>query len=217
MAFKFGPFTLNQEQRQLARGTQPVHLSRKAFDLLTLLIRRRPAALAKDEIHNSLWPETFVSDGNLAVLIAEIRAALGDDSRHPTYVRTVHRVGYAFAADATEDAGGPAVPGRRLASCWLTWGNQKATLLTGVNVIGRDASADVWIDAVGLSRRHAMIVVSDDSVTLHDLESKNGTFVNDARLTSPMPIANGTEFSLGPLRIQFRHREANDRTETWDL
>jgi DNA-binding winged helix-turn-helix (wHTH) protein len=65
----FGPFTLDERARQLRRGTQPVHLSPKAFDLLALLVRRRSEAIAKAEIHKRLWPDTFVSDINLAVVV----------------------------------------------------------------------------------------------------------------------------------------------------
>jgi DNA-binding winged helix-turn-helix (wHTH) protein len=99
---RFGRFTLDERARQLLRGTQPVHLSPKAFDLLALLVRRRPEAIAKAEIHERLWPDTFVSDINLAVLIAEIRAALGEVARHPRFVRTVHRFGYAFSGTVAE-------------------------------------------------------------------------------------------------------------------
>ena len=47
MNFKFGPFTLDARARQLCRGADPVHLSPKAFDLLALLVRRRPEARRK--------------------------------------------------------------------------------------------------------------------------------------------------------------------------
>ena len=73
MVVRFGPFTLDDGARTLHRRTGALHLSPKAFDLLTLLVRRRPDAIAKAEFHQYLWPDTFVSDGNVAVLIAEIR------------------------------------------------------------------------------------------------------------------------------------------------
>ena len=43
-----------------------------------------------------LQPSTFVTDANLAVLVAELRRALHDRPRAPRFVRTVHRFGYAF-------------------------------------------------------------------------------------------------------------------------
>ena len=98
--FSFGPFTLDDETRQLLRGTDPIHLSPKAFELLKALVEVRPRALSKAELHEQLWPDTFVTDANLGILIAEIRSALSDDARAPRYVRTLHGFGYAFSGIA---------------------------------------------------------------------------------------------------------------------
>ena len=123
MDIRFGPYTLDARARQLRRGTQPVHLSPKAFDLLALLVDRRPEAISKREVHERLWRDTFVSDVNLAVLVAEIRTALADDARHPQFVRTVQRFGYAFSGTVAEvkrtRASGPGH-----AMCWLAWGTE---------------------------------------------------------------------------------------------
>jgi DNA-binding winged helix-turn-helix (wHTH) protein len=54
--------------------------------------------MSKPDIHRQLWPDTFVTDGSLAVLVAEIRAALGDNVRQPVFLRTLHRFGYAFVS-----------------------------------------------------------------------------------------------------------------------
>ena len=81
----FGDFVLDPDRRQLLRRGEEVHLSPKAFELLKLLVDRRPKALSKNGLHEHLWPATFVSETNLASLIAEIREALGDDARRPRY------------------------------------------------------------------------------------------------------------------------------------
>ncbi|OFW21028.1 MAG: hypothetical protein A3H97_04645 [Acidobacteria bacterium RIFCSPLOWO2_02_FULL_65_29] len=213
MKMNFGPFTLDERARQLLRDAQPVHLSPKAFDLLVLLIRRRPEAVAKAEIHEELWPETFVSDVNLAVLVTEIRNALGEDARHPAFIRTVQRFGYAFSGAAVDvEHSREKLPGT--STCWLTWGKERATLSIGENVIGRDASADVRIHAVGVSRRHATLVVGDGDVVLHDLSSKNGTYVDGVRLTAPMPLSDASEILLGPVRVRFHRLASLASTQT---
>src|SRR6476620_6687881 len=97
----FGPFTLNFETRQLSRDDSEVHLSTKAFDLLTMLIRDRPNVVSKVVLQQRLWPDTFVAEANLSNLVVEIRQALDDSSREPPYIRTVHRVGYAFCGQVT--------------------------------------------------------------------------------------------------------------------
>jgi DNA-binding winged helix-turn-helix (wHTH) protein len=70
MRLVFGDFTLDRTTRQLLRGGEPRHLEPKAFELLDLLVGRRPAAVTKAEIRDRLWPDTFVSESNLTGLVA---------------------------------------------------------------------------------------------------------------------------------------------------
>jgi TolB-like protein len=102
MALLFGDCTFDSDARTLHRGGESVRLSGKAFQLLELLLAARPNPLAKEELFERLWPDTFVSEANLASLVKEIRAAIGDDARSPRYVRTAHRFGYAFSGAVTE-------------------------------------------------------------------------------------------------------------------
>ena len=102
MRLLFGDCTFDSEARTLVRGTENVRLSGKAFQLLETLLAARPNPIEKSELFARLWPETFVSEANLASLIKEIRAAIGDDARAPRFVRTVHRFGYAFSGPVTE-------------------------------------------------------------------------------------------------------------------
>jgi DNA-binding winged helix-turn-helix (wHTH) protein len=211
----FGPFTLDASSRTLQSGASPLHLSPKAFELLTFLVRCRPAAVSKADIHQHLWPDTFVTDGNVAVLVAEIRRALGDSGRNPQFVRTVQRFGYAFAADALTEQ--RADRSRREPSqCWIVWATERVRLGFGQNVLGRDLAADVLIDAVGVSRRHAMIVVGPGEATLVDLSSKNGTFADNIRVQEPVQLFDDVEIRLGPVPVRFCTLPAPSATQTWD-
>lgn len=102
MRVLFGDFTLDSDARTLLRGSENVRLSGKAFQLLELLLAARPNPISKTDLFARLWPDTFVSEANLASLIKEIRAAIGDDARSPKFVRTAHRFGYAFSGAVTE-------------------------------------------------------------------------------------------------------------------
>ncbi len=106
MSFWFGDFELDQERRQLLRSGEPVPLEPKAYELLSLLLERRPRALSRAQIRDVVWPQTFVSESTLAVVVNGIRQALGDDARHPRFIRTVHGFGYAFCGEAREAAEG---------------------------------------------------------------------------------------------------------------
>src|SRR5438093_1246856 len=105
VSVRFGECVLDKEARQLLRGGSAVPLTAKAFQLLELLVEKQPKAVAKTEIHDRLWPSTFVSEVNLARLIFEVRAAVGDDARRPRYIRTVRGFGYALCADVVVDPG----------------------------------------------------------------------------------------------------------------
>ena len=103
---RFGPFTLDPATRQLQRGAEVVHLTPKAFDLLTLLVGEAPRVVAKAEAHDRLWPGTFVSDATLVGVVKELRRALEDRDQSAPIVRTAHGVGYALAVAVERATGG---------------------------------------------------------------------------------------------------------------
>jgi DNA-binding winged helix-turn-helix (wHTH) protein len=202
---RFDRFTLDSERRQLVADRGAIHLSPKAFDLLCVLMAARPNAVAKDELHARIWPGTFVTDANLSVLVAEIRRALSDAPRQPRYIRTVHRHGYAFCADAVDvnpaGAGRAADSGRK---AWLVWKEHVLLLSEGENVIGRDPHCHVWLDVPGVSRRHARLVVSGDVVGVEDVGSKNGTLVGGTPVVGVRTLQDGEMLQIGPAEVQFR-------------
>lgn len=102
MRLLFGDCTFDSDSRTLTRNGESVRMTGKAFQLLELLLAARPNPIEKTELFSKLWPDTFVSEANLASLVKEIRAAIGDDARAPRFVRTVHRFGYAFSGTVTE-------------------------------------------------------------------------------------------------------------------
>ena len=106
MSLWFGDFEFDQERRQLLRSGEPVPLEPKAYELLSLLLERRPRALSRAQIRDVVWPRTFVSESTLAVVVNGIRHALGDDARQPRFIRTVHGFGYAFCGEAREGGEG---------------------------------------------------------------------------------------------------------------
>jgi Transcriptional regulatory protein, C terminal/FHA domain len=188
-------------------------LSPKAFQLLLLLIENRSRAMSREELHQQLWPSTFVLETNLAGLIAEIRRALGETAEKPTFVRTMHRFGYRFigAVREAEESVASAEPALK---CWLVWETKQVPLAEGDNIVGRAADASVWIDAAGVSRHHARIVVRRGEATLEDLASKNGTYVGPDRVTAPRQLADGEQVRLGSVVITFRVPQLPGPTET---
>src|SRR5215213_5232004 len=74
--------------------------------------------------------------------------------------------------------------------------------LVGRIVVGRDPSCDVSHDDSLLSRRHAEFVTAGDDVTVKDLGSRNGVFVNGAR-AAEQRLAAGDVVQIGPLRARY--------------
>jgi len=205
MRVTFDRFTFDATTRELLEHGVRVHLSPKAFDLLHHLLAQRPGVVTKADLFDRVWPGTFVSEANLSVAVAEIRQALGEDPRAPRFVRTVHRVGYAFCGEAQEAAAG-ATPraDAQVPVCWLVYEERPLTLASGIHVIGRDPRSQVWIDASGVSRRHARIEVDATGATLLDLDSSNGTFVGGQRLSGPRRLQDGDRLELGAATLTFR-------------
>ena len=210
MRLRFGRCLLDAEARELRRDGTAQALSPKAFQFLELLLAERPRAVPKQEIHDRLWPDSFVSDASLARLANEVRAAIGDDARAPVYIRTVHRFGYAFSGEAVAEPLAPSAP----ASCRLVWADRQIPLLGGENLIGRAAEARVLIDLARVSRHHARITVGGDRAVIEDLGSKNGTSLRGRLLTGPTELADGDEICIGPAVLVFRTSAGTSTTET---
>lgn len=198
----FGQFVLDRATRQLLCHGEEKHLEPKAFELLDLLLARRPEAVSKIEIRERLWPDAFVSESSLTGLVAQIRQALADDRKRPRFIRTVHGFGYAFSAEASHERPGESGPGGP--APWVVWEEQLIPLRPGENLLGRDEDVAVRIDAPGVSRHHARIVVAEGEATLEDLGSKNGTFLGDRRLEAPAVLNDGDTFRLGRQLLVFR-------------
>jgi hypothetical protein len=74
----------------------------------------------------------------------------------------------------------------------------------GLNTIGRFGESDVLLRDDTISRRHcALLVHAGGGCELHDLASRNGTFLNGHRLTRPTWLAPGDEVRLCDYRFRF--------------
>lgn len=212
MRIRFGLFTIDDRTRQLLKRERAVPLSPKAFELLLTLAAHQPQVLSKAELHERLWPKTFVSEANLSNLVAEVRAVLGDRPRAPRFIRTAYGFGYAFCGDTVVVDPEPARSARP--RCWIEWGRLKFPLAAGTHVVGRDPDVEIRLDATTVSRRHARIVVSAEGTMLEDFGSKNGTYRGEERVVAPVPLTDGDAIRIGSLLVTFHVRARDAATET---
>jgi DNA-binding winged helix-turn-helix (wHTH) protein len=201
---RFSDFILDTDRRELLRGNEPVHLQPKTFQLLEILAEKRPRALSQQELYDQLWPDTFVDKSNLHNLIYQLREAL--DDRDQKIIRTVYGFGFSFAA--AEGDTGPR-------SRWqIVVGDQEFDLHEGENLIGRERGLAVRINSGSISRHHARILVSADTVTLEDLDSKNGTSLRGRRVRSASELQDGDVIVFGTVAAKVRAVRPAGSTET---
>lgn len=93
-----GDFIIDREDERLIGARGPVKLGNKAFRLLTMLVDQHGKLVTKDAIFTSVWDGTFVSESALTSTIKELRRALGDGSRTPSYIESVYGRGYRLIA-----------------------------------------------------------------------------------------------------------------------
>jgi len=168
----------------------------------------------KADLHARIWPNTYVVDANLNILIGEIRRAIGDSAQNPTFVRTVHGVGYAFCGTAV-DVQPSQAPAQALL-CWVVWNRKTCQLSEGDNIIGRDPRSEVWLDVPGVSRRHAIIRVNSGNrrVMLEDLGSTNGTFVRRDPVDGEVALTDGDLVRVGTVDLTVRLWATDTATAT---
>jgi DNA-binding winged helix-turn-helix (wHTH) protein len=215
MRLKFGSWEVDTDRRLLTHGGAPASLSPKAFDLLVVLAQHHEKAFSKAELHRILWPDTFVSDGSLTILVAEIRDVLNDDAEQPQFIRTVRRFGYGFCAPVTAQDASP-LPSLSGGGGWVIWGNRSIAIGRTECVLGRSLDADIRFDVPGVSRRHARIVVdsTERRIWLDDLASKNGTRLRGVLVRERVELSDGDELEFGVVRVKLRSWSSTTGAET---
>jgi DNA-binding winged helix-turn-helix (wHTH) protein len=202
---RFGDSVFDPEARELRRRGAVVPLSPLAFDLLRLLVEKRPRALSQSELKERLWPDSFVGRTSLAGLVTEIRKAVGDNGAERRLIRTHHSFGYSFCGDTGGTAG---------VVCRLLCGAREIPIGDGEHVIGRAPDCTVRVDAPKTSRHHARIVVTGKAAVLEDLGSKNGTSVGGRAIEGRTPLRHGDEIGIGMTVLIFLGPVGTGATET---
>jgi len=97
VAFEFGPYRLDTEQRVLFKGVGEVELSRAEFDLLHVFAEHPNRVLSRDSIMDLLsGRERDPFDRSIDVRVTRLRHKIEEDPARPHFIRTVWGVGYQF-------------------------------------------------------------------------------------------------------------------------
>jgi DNA-binding response OmpR family regulator len=95
----FGDVAIDGPRREVRRGDEPVHLTRKEFDLLALLASNPGRTFTRAELLDEVWD--FAWDGDTATVtvhVRRLREKIEEDPSNPTHLVTVWGVGYRFEA-----------------------------------------------------------------------------------------------------------------------
>ena len=99
---EFGSCRYDPESGILYRGDEEIFLPPRVLAVLESLLKRAGRVVVRDVLFASAWNGAFVGDASLTYAISRLRAALGDDSRRPTYIQTIPRRGYRFIAEVSQ-------------------------------------------------------------------------------------------------------------------
>jgi TolB-like protein len=100
MIYRFGRFELDMDKVELRSGGEVCSVEPQVFALLALLVDNRDRLVSKDEIIEKVWDGRVVSEAAVASRIKSARKVLGDDGKNQQFIKTIHRQGFRFVADA---------------------------------------------------------------------------------------------------------------------
>ncbi len=106
----FGDVEVDVAAMNLRRSGEPIAIEPQVFDVLRYLIENRDRVVTKEELLDQVWGDRFVSNSAMTSRIQSARAAVGDDGRRQSVIRTVHGRGYQFVAPLTTAPAAPARP-----------------------------------------------------------------------------------------------------------
>ncbi|GAM98605.1 adenylate cyclase [alpha proteobacterium U9-1i] len=99
-----GALALDLQDQRAWLASHPVDLGPKPFALLVALMQSPQRLVTKEELIETVWEGRFVSEAVLTTAMRDLRRAIGDDARQPTYIATAHGRGYRFMLAVTEQA-----------------------------------------------------------------------------------------------------------------
>jgi TolB-like protein/DNA-binding winged helix-turn-helix (wHTH) protein len=108
--YRFDDFLVDPADWRLSRNGHEIHVEPVVLKLLIFLIVNRDRLVTRQELMDTVWGDTVVSESALSKAVARLRKALGDDSATHRYLETVHSKGYRFVAEV-EEVGGAEEPG----------------------------------------------------------------------------------------------------------
>lgn len=95
-----GEYTFDSMQQSLIKEDNLYTLEPKCMQVLSYLIEQQPRIVSLEELHNNVWENQIVTDTAVRRVISKLRVALNDnDTKNPTYIKSVMKRGYQLIAE----------------------------------------------------------------------------------------------------------------------
>ena len=85
---QLGEFTIDEKQSQLLHQGDVVAIEPKLFDLLILFVSQPNVIISRQEILETLWPNSLITDNAINKQVANLRKVLSDNAKSPCYIET---------------------------------------------------------------------------------------------------------------------------------
>jgi TolB-like protein/DNA-binding winged helix-turn-helix (wHTH) protein/Tfp pilus assembly protein PilF len=105
--FQVGPWLIEPSLNAVSHNGESIHLSPKVMSVLVCLAQHPGQSVSKEDLLQTVWPDTFVSDDVLKGSISELRRVLEDDAHEPTIIQTIPKRGYRLVATVQPVNGAP--------------------------------------------------------------------------------------------------------------
>jgi transcriptional activator of cad operon len=94
-----GEFFVDLSRNQISKHDQPQSLAPKALLVLTYLAKNHGKVVSYDELLDNVWPNSVVTPNTLQRSVAQLRKALGENSKGQSIIKTHAKQGYSLECD----------------------------------------------------------------------------------------------------------------------
>ena len=100
-SFNLGEFHVRPQLGVISANGGEIHLEPKVMEVLVCLAGQAGEVVPKEQLLQTVWADTFVSEHVLKVTVSELRKALGDDAKDPRFIQTIPKQGYRLIAQVS--------------------------------------------------------------------------------------------------------------------
>jgi TolB-like protein/DNA-binding winged helix-turn-helix (wHTH) protein/tetratricopeptide (TPR) repeat protein len=201
--FRLGPYLVEPGLNSISRNGTTAHLEPKVMEVLLCLAGHAGETVAKEQLLQTVWPDTFVSDDALKHCVSDLRRVLEDDAREPRFIQTIPKRGYRLVAPVQPVNGikGLSTPaaqqtisgdakGTGVRKWWIAAGVVSAAVFLSAGLIGVKASRERLRDASGAPSIHSLAVLPLQSLSADPAQEYFSDGMTDALITDLAQIGS---------------------------